>query len=451
MASEVKILSIRATDFQRIELFQWEGIPPNLSCIGGNNEQGKSSAINAFCALFDASAGGTQAVRKGSDKAEVVGVLGDAETGEALYTIKRTYKPGKSPLLTVHAHQDGMRKGAQMSAPATFLDTLASGTSVAFDPLAFPELPAQKQVEMLRDVVDYSKVEELDALIAVAYESRTDAGREAKRAAAVVSEMPAVEGAPKELAAVADLVSQLQISNDMNIAAMQAKENAEREVQYALENVARLDADVKRLEDELREAKQMQAEAMAASSRATIALNECNVKTPPVDIEPLQKQIEEAEGLNTLYRQAQERKKAVAHAQELQALHDEAEQNIQDLRKRRAAELAEINWPVDGMDFDAEHGVTLNGIALSNCSASERDTASVKIALSRNAKLRAMFTRHGERLDDNRLKAWYDLAKEHNLQLIIERVGKGLSNTIIIEDGKIEDNEDPVYPWELTA
>lgn len=116
-----------------------------------------------------------------------------------------------------------------------------------------------------------------------------------------------------------------------------------------------------------------------------------------------------------------------------------------DAEKKKKS--AETKYPIEGLAIAETGVITFGGLPLSQASQAEQMRISVAIAAAMNPKLRVMLIRDGSLVDEEGLALLEGLAKEFDLQIWIERVGKKDKCAVIIEDGKIElPAPEPVAP-----
>jgi hypothetical protein len=122
-----------------------------------------------------------------------------------------------------------------------------------------------------------------------------------------------------------------------------------------------------------------------------------------------------------------------------------AELSAIDQAKRTA--IANVEFPVPGLDFDEDGRVLYMGVPFSQAAASEQIKVSVAIGLEMAGQMKVLFIRDGSLLDEDSMDALEHLAADYDAQLFVERVGNE-SGAIIIEDGLVRDPEREVMPWE---
>lgn len=430
MEKPLKILELRASNFKRLTAVHVrltdDGAP---IVVGGKNAAGKSSVLDAIeSALSGAKAVPQDPVRHGARKGDVAIDLGELR-------VERTFTHKSTSLKVYDAD------GVPIKSPQGALDALCS--AISFDPLAFTREDPKKQDETLKAVLglDFADIEAARAKL---YAERTESNREKKRLEAVLESMADVPpGTPDEEVSVADLLTEIERRE----AAKRA--NDERRAELAdmretADNIAgdleATNEDIARLQFEL---KKRQLEAASLTDRLSVqrrqiadATIEVEALTDP-DTSPLREQIATAEETNRNVRVKRERADVSAKVDALAEQSENATAAIESLDEEKADRLAKAEFPVDGLGF-SDLGPTLHGVPLEQASQAEKLRLSVAICVSLNPRIPVMLVREGSFLDSDGMRLLAELARDHDVQLWIERVSDdGEGCTILIEDGAI--------------
>jgi DNA repair exonuclease SbcCD ATPase subunit len=111
-------------------------------------------------------------------------------------------------------------------------------------------------------------------------------------------------------------------------------------------------------------------------------------------------------------------------------------QKLSDIAAEKRNMIASAKFPVDSLSFDPDTGIVIyKGFPLDQASSAEQLRVSVAIACAQNPTLRIMLIREGAMLDQDSMNQLLELAKEHQIQAWIERVGEDDFTTVVIEDG----------------
>lgn len=108
---------------------------------------------------------------------------------------------------------------------------------------------------------------------------------------------------------------------------------------------------------------------------------------------------------------------------------------IDAIDAEKAALLAGAKFPVDGLGFGADGGVTFQGVSLAQASGAERIRVSMAIALAANPEIRVVLIRDASLLDEDSMAAVVDMAEAANAQVWLERVGTADPGAVVITDG----------------
>lgn len=400
----------------------------HLMVIGGNNAQGKSSVLDSIAMIL----GGKDEVpaapiHQGETKARIVADLGDI-------VVTRTFSAAGGTNLTVK-----MKDGSPVAGPQTILDKLTA--KVVFDPFAFIRLDPKSRAETLRKILglDFTG---LDAKKAKAFTERTVVNRELEQLRTTVAAMPVFKDAPAEEQSTAELVAQITEAGAHNAGKGLLKvqlDAAERAFTESLSQLGNQTREVAELEARLVEAKKRLDATKQTHGKNTEEVEAARAKHNDfkvTDVAPLTARLTELEATNAKVRQNKERATKVADGQAKKAKSDELTKVIESVDAERTKLLKSAKYPVDGLGF-SDSGVTYNGLPFEQSSSAEQLRISVAIAAATHPTLRVMLVRDGSLLDENSLKLLGELAKEHDLQVWVEKVGIGKECALVIEDGSV--------------
>ena len=401
----LRILKLEAENFKRIEAVEIEpGKDGGLVVIAGKNAAGKSSVLDAITAVFcGARKIPDMALREGTDEGFVRVDVGD-------YIVERTFKlkpDGKpaSSKLTVKAAD-----GAMYKSPQELLD--AAVGKISFDPLVFMRSAPKDQAAELVKVADLKlDLEEWARRRAGVYESRTDINRDAKKLEARAETMLKHADVPADPISITELAGKVNAAKDRNRDRARARD---KDIALGKE----LDALSTKKESLERQISVLQP-----------------VLEPDEDIEPLEKELAEAESINVKVNENAARDDVLAEFASATETAAEFSAELDRLDKERADALAAAKLPVPGLTVEAE-GISYKGIPFDQCALSEQLTISTAIAMSANPKLRVILIRDGSLLDVDGRVALEKLAKDRGYQVWFECVGGDIG--FVIEAGKVK-------------
>lgn len=417
----MKIIGFQAENFKRLKLVK---LNPDgtMNVIGGDNEQGKTSLLDAIEAAF----GGLkhapdEPVRKGTKGARIV-----IDTGE--FTLTRKFPAKGASTLELKA-----KDGSVFPSPQAMLDSLV--TAISYDPINFVRQPgkapadaARAQAATLRKLVglDFTL---LDTKHKQIYDERTEVTRELKSLQARLDRMPDVDGDSAEVeVSVNDLALELKKRQAANTAKADKGRDLER-----LREKARATSDIiEDLELKLKASREMLVEIQTRGKALKAELD----AMPEADVAEVEAKLADADAINRRVRARDERARVAAdynaQVDKSQAL-TEALDDI-DAQKKKATEEAE--YPVEGLAV-TDDGITLDGVLFSQASAAQQLKVSIAIGLALNPTLKVLLIRDGSLLDKKSMATVAKMAAEADAQLWVEVVGQRDDATVIIEDGEV--------------
>ena len=430
-----KIVSLESENVMRIKAVHIQPNGRNVVIIGGDNANGKSSVLQSIAMLFGGAAEIPETpVRVGEEKAKIIAKLDNG------IVVRRTFTKAGGTALVVESAD-----GARYPSPQSIMDALTG--KLMFDPLAFVKLDPAKQKTALQTLVglDFTEINETRAKV---YQERTLINRHLDHVRARLATMTHHEDAPAEEVSTAGLLAELedaQKHNEEKESLGRAIKAAAAKLQLRRDGAAAQRAKIQALENELREARALLPKFDEDVKQAGIehdAAIQADWEFKAIDLAPLRAAVANASETNRKVAENKVRADAVAALEKHTAEAAQATKAIADCDAAKEKALSEANFPIDGLAFD-DNGVTYNGIPFSQASSAEQLRVSVAMGAALNPKLRVMLVRDGSLLDERSLQLLGDLAKEHDLQVFVERVGKADSSAIIIEDGTVASEPTP--------
>lgn len=430
----MKIIQLTAENIKRLQAVQ---ITPkgNVVTISGKNGHGKTSCLDAITYALGGDPSDRMPVRRGEEKAKVVVDLGDI-------IVKRTFTAAGGTALVV-TNADGVKQ----TTPQAILDKLVG--KLTFDPLAFSREKPKQQADILRGLVGLDFAEH-DKKREGLYEQRTGVNRNAKSLQIRLEAMPKHDVPDSEIAG-GEILSEQRAAAESN-----AENSRLRSLAQATANQARLaeidlreaDKVVVSLTQELLKAEAVVTKRQAACKEASRLAKEAFDKAAGLldkDLTPFAAKLKEVETTNAKIRDNRRRAEMVTEFKDASERAEKLTQQIEamDAAKRKAT--TEAKYPVEGLLFDTAGGVTLNGIPFEQCSAAEQLKVSVAIGLALNPTLRVLLIRDASLLDEESLKAVGEMADKADAQVWLEVVSSNVESAIVIEDGKVRD-EQPAEP-----
>lgn len=410
----------------------------HLYIVGGQNAQGKTSALNAVRMALCG--------KQGCDYPEMPLRTGAKDGWIRVDLADDLTKAGLAVELKLSRKRDGgvVEKfrivdadGQEVPSPRTLLQRLFSLR--AFDPLAFERMNRQEKRETLLKLVgvDLSAFKaERDKL----YAERTLVGREGKRLTGKLEAMPVHANVPDKEVSIADLVAEKDrraAVNQHNAAQVAKMTDLEAELTRCQKAVSDLDEQIARLmsQQEAARFKLMAQEAAVQGHKATLAVLEDQ------DVVSVQQRIAAADETNRKVRENAAWEAVKAEVEQSRDRWEELAAKMLEIDDRQRRALQEAQWPVEGLSFD-EDGVLYKGLPIELASKSERIIVSTRIGMALNPRLRLLVSEGGGDLDVPTIEALDEILRENDFQLILELVTRSDEDeqrcAVVIEDGAIK-------------
>lgn len=458
----MKIIKLKAENVKRLTAVE---ITPdgNTITIGGNNEAGKSSVLDAIAmALGGAKLAPTEPIRKGQNEALIEVDLGDYVVTRRF---KRVFKEVGSDQpdvptneftssLTVTSKPKGDEPAAKFASPQAMLDKLLG--SLSFDPLTFANASGTDQQTILKRVVKLD-TSDLDQAIKDLEAKQTESSRELKSAIALEASATRYDDAPASRISAADVAGELEVANQLKDTATEKTRLVEL-AERAAANIQRaIDIDERKIEDaraaiadlERRIAEKTafidQMSDIVAGNRVSLSQQEEIVTTARAvakdaleqvpDIKTIKTRIKQVEDLNRKYETNRAADEAHTRAADARRVHESIKANLDATRRAREARIQAAAFPVEGLAF-GDNGLLYKGVPFAQASQAVKLRVSVAVGVALNPSLKVLLIREGAFLDEKNLALVAQLAEEAGAQVWIERVGtQGVS--VVIEDGRV--------------
>lgn len=426
-----KIQSIHIENFKRISAAD---VAPgtHLFVVGGNNEQGKSTLLDAIAAAFGgAKAVPGQAVRVGESAGEIVVDLTD---GYRIRQRIRVDEQGKQSVTTqlTRTDEDGVR--SEIKSPQAMLAAMAG--TLAFDPLAFGRMSPAEQLATLKKLVQLDTFE-LDGTHDTAFARRTDVKRAADALKAQLEAMPLDQTAPAEALDTATLAADLAAEQAKSDAAARAGRAAE----VARHEWTQCEQRVVRAREALTAAQRAMADAegrLAAAKQVVLAAEATADAAPRGDVAGATARLAGVSEHNARHAKARARAELSAKLDEMRDEYRSLTATITSSREAKAAAIASATYPVEGLAL-GDAGVLYRNVPFEQASQAVKVRVGLAIAAGMAPRLRCVLVREGAFLDDDSLATVARWAVENDMQVLMERVGHGDECAIIMHDGRVSE------------
>ena len=441
----MKILDFAVRNVLKISELDLSMDGRNLVLIGGQNGQGKSSALKALAmALCGKQRLGDQwpdiALKEGEDRGSVtVRLSGDEELHDSAgFTVEFELRRKRGGVVV-----ESMRlldsTGEEAAEPRALLNSLYSMNG--FDPLSFEKSKPKDRAELLRQLMglDFS---ELDEQRKTAYAERTVINREgvSKKSQLddVIEQCHEFKGdIPAEEVSVRELFSQLEEAQTYNRKTASAVEAAKEASDRAVNQFNKLFDEEKRLRERLEQLKTELVDATSVVRETETVLDKAGA-AQKIDESSIQEQIRSADTVNQAVRLKARRDELDAEVKKLQAASQKLTDRLSAIDEEKQERLASAKWPLPGLSLD-ESGVLLDGLPFEQASKAQRVMASVKIGMAMNPKLRLLISQDGNDLDDDTLTALADVLEQNDFQMLLEFVTRTAEDearcAVVFHDG----------------
>ena len=410
----IKINQLEIENVKRIKAVKIEPKETGLTIIGGNNNQGKTSVLDAIAwALGGEKYKPSQAVREGSMIPPNLHLV----MSNGLVVERK----GKNSTLKV-TDPNGKKAGQQLL--NEFIEQLA------LDLPKFMNASGREKADVLLQIIGVGpQLIELDQKEKELYQERLYVGRTADQKAKFAKEMTYYDDVPKELISPSELIKQQR-----EILARNGENERKRSAAVALNAERnRLAEKVNALKEEL---ERYQAQLIKVDHDMNIAYKTAEELHDESTAE-LEASIANIDEINRKIRANLDKEKAEDDAREYLANYEKLTGQIENIRQKRTALLDAAELPLAGLSVkDGE--LIYNGQKWDNMSGSDQLKVSTAIVRKLNPNCGFVLLDKLEQMDMQTLEAFGQWLEGEGLQAIATRVSTGDECSIIIEDGYIK-------------
>lgn len=410
----IKINSLELDDVKRIRAVKLEPTENGLTVIGGRNNQGKTSVLDAIAWAL------------GGEKYRPSGATREGSAVPPHLKIKLNNgivveRSGKNSDLKV-IDESGKRSGQQLL--NTFISTFA------LDLPKFMESSSKEKANVLLQIIGVGdKLFELDKQENTLYNRRLEIGRIAEQKAKFAAELPEYEGIPEEPVSASEMIHQQQ-----EILARNGENQRKRDRAAQLRNECtvienRIDA----LRSQLAELESKHSEIMEDLRIAELSAADLHDEST----EALESNIRDIEAINVKVRSNLDKEKAEMDAKQFKDDYDTLTAQISNIRNDRRKLLDSAALPLPGLSV--ENGeLTYNGAKWDCMSGSEQLRVAAAIVRKLNPECGFVLMDKLEQMDIETLNEFGQWLEAEGLQAIATRVSTGGECSIIIEDGYVK-------------
>ena len=422
----VKITALEAENVKRIKAVAFTPSPTGLTLVGGNNNQGKTSVLDALAWAL----GGD---RFRPDAAQRDGAIAPAHLKVTLSNGVVVERKGKNASLTV-TDPTGRRSGQQLL--NAFVEPLA------LDLPRFMESTDKEKADILLRIIGVgSELQVKDLEIKGLYDKRTFTGQLAAQKKHFAEGLISYPEAPDEPVSASALIRQQQdilARNGENQRLRAQYAELEQQVQQCVDELKRTReriATLQQLADEL-DAKHTKLFNQRETARKTVS------QLQDESTAELEASIRDIEETNRKVRANLEKSRAEDEAAQYASEYDRLTESIQQKRADRMALLNGADLPLPGLSV--EDGVlTYKGKHWRDMSGSDQLRVAAAIVRRLNPDCGFVLLDKLEQMDMTTLQEFSAWLEAEGLQAIAPRVSTGSECQIIIEDGMVKGTEPP--------
>lgn len=407
----VTINKLEIENVKRVKAVKLEPSAKGLTIVGGNNNQGKTSVLDAIAwALGGNKYKPSQPQREGSTIPPSLKI-----TLSNGLIVERS---GKNSTLKV-IDPSGNKAGQNL------LDSFVE--ELAINLPKFMEQTSKEKAKTLLQIIGVGpQLVELEMQEKAKYDERHTIGVIADQKEKFAKEQPYYPDAPKELVSIAELIQQQQAilaKNGENARKRQNLDVIENDYNFTLANV-------QRLEKELEEAREKE---QALAQDLDIARKDVSVLVDE-STQEIEDSIANIEQINLKVRANFDKDKAEEDAKGYREQYKELDSVIADIRKQKTDLLTNADLPLPGLSVDDGELLYL-GQRWDNMSGSQQLQVATAIVRKLKPECGFVLIDKLEQMDQLTLHEFGAWLEKEGLQAIATRVSTGGECSVIIEDG----------------
>lgn len=408
----MKINKLEIENVKRVKAVKIEPTANGLTIIGGKNNQGKTSVLDAIAwALGGDRYRPSRAQREGSVIPPNLHIV----MNNGLIVERR----GKNSDLKV-TDPNGKKAGQQLL--NEFVEQLA------LDLPKFMEATSREKAQTLLQIIGVGpRLADLERQEKELYNERTYIGRTADQKEKYAKEQPYYPEVPSVPVSASELIRQQQeilAQNGENQRKRERRHQLEQEYQSVTEQIQALLAKQGQLEADLKIARET-SEGLTDRSTAELEENISNI-----------------EEINRKVRANLDKDKAEEDAKGYREQYKRLTAQIEEIRSQKTDLLKEADLPLPGLGVE-DGELVYHGQKWDNMSGSEQLKVSAAIVRRLNPECGFVLLDKLEQMDLDTLHEFGQWLEQEGLQAIATRVSTGGECSLIIEDGYVAGQEHP--------
>ena len=425
----MKINSLQLENVKRIKAVQLKPSENGLTIIGGNNEQGKTSVLDAIAwALGGEKYRPSEAQREGSTLPPSLRIV----MNNGLVVERK----GKNSDLKV-TDPSGKRAGQMLL--NEFIEELALNLP------KFMEASGKEKANTLLQIIGVGdQLAQLEAKEKDLYQERLYIGRTADQKKKFAAEQPYYPDVPEEPVSPSDLIREQQEILARNAQRIQWKrdyDNILNEMDILARNIEEYERAVRTGKAKLDE---LEKQRIAAEKSPRELQMESTAE--------LEESIANIDEVNRKVRANLDKAKAEEDAKVYIDQYTSLTQELEEVRSQKTALLEGAQLPLPGLSVE-DGELTYNGQKWDNMSGSQRLIVSTAIVRKLNPNCGFVLLDKLEQMDLRTLDMFGVWLQSQGLQAIATRVSTGDECSVIIEDGYVKETpqEAPQVPskWQI--
>ena len=423
----VTITSLEAENVKRIKAVALTPAATGLTLVGGNNNQGKTSVLDALAWAL----GGD---RFRPDAAVRDGAQAPAHLKVTLSNGVVVERKGKNSTLTV-TDPTGRRSGQQLL--NAFIEPLA------LDLPHFMEASDKEKADILLKIIGIgTELHTRDLEIKSLYDKRTFTGQLAQQKKNFAEELIYYPDAPEEPVSAADLIKQQQeilARNGENQRLRSQYAEVKRQEQQCVDEMKRARKRINELEQQYHEldVKHTKLFMQRKNAEKTVA------QLQDESTAELEASIQNIEETNRKVRANMEKARATDEATHYADDYKKLTEAITQKRADRLALLQGADLPLPGLSVE-DGSLTYHGKHWRDMSGSDQLRVATAIVRRLNPDCGFVLLDKLEQMDLGTLSEFGRWLESEGLQAIATRVSTGSECQIIIEDGMVKGAELPI-------
>lgn len=425
----VKITALEAENVKRIRAVEITPAPTGLTIVGGNNNQGKTSVLDAIAWAL------------GGEKFRPAAAARDGAAAPPRLKVTLSNgivveRKGKNSSLTV-TDPTGRRAGQQLL--NEFVEVLA------LDLPRFMEAGDREKADTLLKIIGVGdQLAVLDREIKTLYDRRTAIGQIAAQKRHYADEMMHYPEAPEEPVSASGLIAQQQkilLKNAENQRQRERLGEITRNRQRYAEDLQRLNERIADLQSQRNMTQARYDDSCRAEQEAQKSVAELQDESTAA----LEKNIQDIENINRMVRANLDKARAEDDAAAMEEEYNALSGQIRESRQKRSDLLNGADLPLPGLGVE-DGCLVYHGKHWQDMSGSDQLRVAAAIVRRLNPECGFVLLDKLEQMDMQTLEEFGKWLRKENLQAIATRVSTGSECQIIIEDGRVAEEATAAVP-----